>query len=168
VGIKQMIWIELTWGELHLAGTVGLMRLVSNLKNGRKDRYGLEHADLGADLEWRGAIGELAVAKYWNRFWYGSIGNYGVRDVGDAEVRTVTRPDHRLILHEGDRDNAPYVSVLVMRERLPHIALRGWINGIDGKQREFWSDPNTNRPAFFVPNDRLLPMEQLKQRGEST
>ena len=50
---------------------------------------------------------------------------------------------------------------LVPHDMLPRVILCGWTRGRDGKREEYWTDPNTGRPAFFVPQEILLDMEEL-------
>lgn len=154
------VLIELTWRDVHICGGVAISRTVNALSRGRRDRYGMSHdGNLGCDIEWMGCIGEMAAAKYCNRFWSAGLEINRV-DASDLEIRTVGEDRRRLILHRSDRDDLPFVSVLVTRAALPTVTLRGFIFGRDGKRAEYWQDPGTGRPAFFVPNDQLLPMTE--------
>lgn len=162
----EPVIVELSWRDVHMAGGVAVSRTVDNLSKGRKDAHGLVYDGLGIEQHWLGTIGEIAVAKHIDRYW--DPLRLGVVDVGSVEVRTVDAAHKRLMLHESDRDDLPWVSALVERLRLPRVTLRGWILGKDGKNSEYWLDPTGARPAFFIPTNRLLPMGALpRSTGDS-
>jgi hypothetical protein len=151
--------ITMTWREVHMAGGIAVTRTVYGMSK-RKNRYGLECSGIGADIDWMGCLSEMAVAKWRNCFWNSE--DVGAIDVGNVEVRAIDNDNNRLILHAEDRDAVPFVSVLVVRELLPVVSLRGWVYGWEGKVAEFWQDPTgKDRWAFFVSNDFLHPMEAL-------
>lgn len=152
-----------TWHEVAMGGKVAVSRKVGNLVKKRQEAYGAgDYSGLGVDMDWLGIMGEIAVAKYLDTYWPGLGLEFGAIDAGVAEVRAVDNDDHRLIVHPKDRDNAPFVSALVVRSALPLVTLRGWMMGRDAKQPEFWSDPTgKGRPAFFPPNKMLRPMPDL-------
>lgn len=154
----QSVEVELTWREVYLAGVVNVARTVDNLHQGKRDRYGLAYDDMGESRGWMGAIAEIAVAKYLNIYWVTL--EPGVIDVGHVEVRAVGAPGHRLLLHDEDRD-APFVSVLVERKRLPVVTLRGWYYAENGKQSEYWAEPVSGRGCYCIPNNLLHPMCEL-------
>lgn len=166
--MTDAVVVELTWRDIHIAGGVAVSRAVNAIARGRRDRFGLTHdGNLGADMEWMGCIGEMAVSKFTNRFWAAGLEIDRV-DATDYEVRTVGETRKRLILHPTDHDDLPYISAFVSRVRLPLVILRGFVLGRDGKRQEWWTDPGTGRPAFFVPTDRLLPMAEIPvARGQA-
>lgn len=141
-----------------MAAHVAVMRQVQNLKLERqRGHLASEDADgWGCHIE--GACGELAVAKCLNKFWSGQIGDIKAGDVGDVEVRTTVADNNRLIIHPGDPDHRPFILV-IGKPRTYRIA--GWIMGRDGKRPEYWTDPKTGRPAFFVPQAALRPIAEL-------
>lgn len=158
--VATSLSVVLTKYEIELAMFVANQRQGMNVENGAAHRHGADPAD-GMRLHREGCLGELAVAKALNLFWSGAIGDYGAIDVGNmVEVRAKNRPDHRLILHEDDTDDFPWVSVDV--GSAPNISLRGWVMGRDGKRSEWWADPaRSNRWAYWVPNVELRPMREL-------
>jgi len=147
---------SLPWFDLFQGALVGVSRRIDNL---RKRNVHEPHG--GPDDPWEadilGACGELAVARYVDRFWSGQLGNYKARDVGPLQVRTSHHENGRLILHETDHDDQIYI--LVVGE-LPSLTLAGWKYARDGKQPEFWAAPK-GRWAFWVPQQRLEPMSTL-------
>lgn len=153
--------VTLTWAEMQLAYLVAGQRRIMNMKKGLSGRYGAPEGEGSEELDLIAARGEMAVAKALNLFWTGTVGDYGAVDVGGmVEVRTRTKKWHALILHPGDNDNLPFV--LADASSPPQIRLAGWIMARDGKRKEFWGDPSgKNRPAYFVDQEHLRPMEEL-------
>ena len=152
--------VLLSWSEVFQAGVIGLMRLTKNLQNGAVEKHGADGDSL--DHHFNGCLGEIALAKWRNTFWSGSLGDYKARDVGRWQVRAAGRMTDRLILHHEDDDEHPFVLALVPHKTLPRVFLRGWILGADGKLLQYWTDPGTGRPAFFVPQDVLNAMDELE------
>jgi hypothetical protein len=142
-------------------GGITVQRIVANLKDGREGRYGAVNGEGSFEYHWTGCLGEMAVAKHFNLFWAGALGNFDAADVGGIiQVRARGRSDGQLILHPKDNDAAPFV--LALAPHPPLILLCGWVYARDGKKPNFWKDPAGGRPAFFVPKDVLRPLEELE------
>lgn len=158
------VW--LTWSEMLIATNIAAMRRIFALKANCGSTHGSKRpADEGAwEPDFFSCQSELAVAKYLNLFWSGSVGDVEGIDVGGCvEVRTIRSSDHRLRLHEDDKDHLPYVLVYATP---PLFDLRGWCYARDGKQRELWSDPTgANRPAYWIPQNSglLRPVSELRE-----
>lgn len=145
--------------EFFYAAMTGVTRQIDNLRSRRQDRYGATQ-----DEAWRlhieGACGEMAVAKHLGRYWSGTLGNLKAADVGAGmQVRTGGMDHHKLILHPSDPDADVFVLVT---GHAPVLTLRGWIYGRDGKAERWWRDPTGSRPAFFVPQSALQPMQRYE------
>jgi len=149
--------ITLTSAEVFHGAVTGVMRQVSNLRDGRQDRHGIAR-EQGWQAHIEGALGELVVARYTNRFWSGNLGKLRADDVGDLQVRTRSRHDYELILHPTDPDDRAFVLVT---GTAPTYRLIGWIRGREGKRQEWWKDPAGGRAAYFVPQRALRPMVAL-------
>jgi hypothetical protein len=107
-----------------------------------------------------GTMGEACVAKWGGLWWSGSLGDYQADDVQKLQVRTVDHSKKRLILHDDDKDDRPYVLVYADP---PDFYIKGWIMGADGKDKQYWSDPQgTNRHAYFLPDDVLHNINELE------
>ena len=147
--------VKLTPHEQFLAHTVGHQRQLSALLHKRPEPYGAPDADPWENHA-HAAGAEIAVARHLDRFWTplaerpselpGDIGN-------GIQVRYTKHERGRLILHERDRDEHWFVLV---RGTFPEFSIVGGIQGRGGKRREWWTDPGTGRPAFFVPDDALV------------
>lgn len=149
--------VSLTQAELKLAAQMGCMRQISNLFKDRRDAHGCP-VTIGWQVHVEGCAGELAVAKHLNLFWNGNFENLKADDVGRFQVRTADSHGKRLILHDKDPDDRIFILVTGMS---PHFLIQGWIKASEGKVQEYWSDPAGGRPAYFVPKERLYPMESI-------
>lgn len=152
---------------MALSYQVASQRAIMNMKFQVSPRYGAPELDGAEEINIFSCRGEMAVAKYLNLFWSGSVGDYKAPDVGGlVEVRTINKAGRRLIVHPEDRDWAPYVLVDVSNQ--PMMKLVGWMFGTDAKNKKYWADPTgKGRHAYFVPQSDLLPMEQLKMQLSS-
>lgn len=160
-----MMRIDLTWEEVSFACIVAQRRRLSNAMRGNKAGHAGDHNFfLGMNLDVKGCLGEYAVAKALNLHWSG-LAYTRAPDVGGMiEVRAIDDARKRLILHPEDDDALMAVLALVPDNDVRAIELRGWISVKDGKNPAYWSDPNTGRPAFFIPHSALLPMESLRDQ----
>lgn len=160
---------NLTWSQLALIGTAGLMRQINGIRRSREPNY-----KIGNLLNWQihieGCMGEFCVAKFLNRFWCGKLGDVSPGDVGPVEVRTagatITEYDlprvhkRRLCCHKDDLNDKPFVHVTGINGQ---YRLHGWLYGREVKLDEYWKDPTgADRPAYYAPNNKLRSLESLK------
>lgn len=99
----------------------------------------------------------MAAAKACNRYYVAAVGSLDYDgDVGQGfQVRSSNRPDARLIVHPEDNDD--HYFVLVINE-FPTYKVIGYTQARRVKRQEFWVDPGTGRPAYFVPQSALTPL----------
>jgi hypothetical protein len=155
-----MITVTLTWSEMKFGADVGVMRRVSAIVRDRKEFYGQPEIN-EYDRDVLGAQSELAVAKGLNLFWSGALGDTKAKDVGGfIQVRANKKRHHRLTLHPSDDDGDPFVCVFC---QAPRFHLLGWVWASAGKLTDYWKDGLPNRPAFWVPLEKLEPAETLHQ-----
>jgi hypothetical protein len=152
------VTVKLDSSEYYMAMQSGCMRQVQNRSIGRPHYYGAP-TDRAEQFHINGSVGEACVAKHLGKYWLGT-GTFGGSDVEQYEVRSTSRPDGDLILHDYDKDDRPYISVYVSEGV---GVIRGWLLGKEGKKKEFWRDPAKGRPAYFVPTSRLRPIDTLSQ-----
>jgi hypothetical protein len=151
----SVVQVRLTQAEILSGAQAGLARRLRAISKENRPAHGYDNsANWQLDIE--GALSEMAVAKALGRYWGG--GSDAREDVGRVQVRSTPRLDGSLILHPGDPDAAPFV-LAVGGEGSYRLA--GWILGQDGKRREWWRT-DTGRPAFFVPQSALRPMEEME------
>ena len=152
--------VELTPSEMLIAGQLGLMRMVQNIRDSRQSKYGAPTDSQAWAINIVGAMGEACVAKWGGLWWSGSLGNFKADDAGKLQVRTVDHEKKRLILHDDDKDDRPYILV---HADAPDFYIKGWVIGAEGKDKKYWSDPQgTNRHAYFVPDDDLISINELE------
>ena len=155
---RQIAEVALSSQEVLQGALVGVLRHLANLD--RADSYGFKGD--GWEIDITGALAEMAVAKYLNKYWSSVVDDPWQLD-GDVDkqvqVRSSIREDAHLLLHEKDKDGDFYVLVT---GRHRHFVIVGWIRGTAAKRDEFWGDPkNTRRPAYWVPAGQLAPIWTL-------
>lgn len=151
--------VTLTPSEYLFAAHAGFLRQATNVCRGRRDAYG--YVGSGYDIHVLGAVGEFVVARALGLFWSGP-GTLRAPDVASLQVRTRSRSHYELIVHPDDDDDAAFV--LVTGGGLQYH-VHGWIEGRLAKKREWWRDPAGGRPAYFVPQRELWPLDNLKAYG---
>jgi hypothetical protein len=121
--------------------------------------------------EMTGALGELAVIDFFEIKRKPQINTFhNVADVlEDIEVRSTNYKNGHLILRDNDSPNRKYIFCTVDYDA---VRLIGWVNGKDGmvseyyrseeKTKSMFKNPKAVRPAWFVPQDALLDMKDLK------
>lgn len=148
--MNEGIQITLTCSEIHQAALVGAMRGAGAISRGLQSARGIKKTDSWwASIE--GSLGELALAKYLNLFWNGSL-RVGPGDVGKLEVRTRSEHRYDLMIHKSDPDEA---IVWLLTGAFGQYRVRGWIRAKDGKKAIYWRDPAGGRPTYFVPASAL-------------
>lgn len=153
--------IKLTPQEMMSAATIGAMRQLQNLRASRQDAYGASERS-GWQYHIEGAMGECAVAKALNLYWNGNLGNLQATDVGELEVRTSSYKGGMLALHPKDKNVSIFIHVNGVNGK---YKIHGWCYGKEGKKDIYWNDLfNNKRPAFFVPNSILKPIEELRSK----
>lgn len=155
--------VELSWGEVFHGCLVGVSRRIRRLRSGSKHRWGYDSHSWTAELE--SACAELAVAKALDRYWSDVPVPDHDGDVGDGlQVRHTLRQDGRLIVHREDEDGHDFVLV---RGEAPRFDVAGFLPGVEAKREVYWTDPGTaGRPAFFVPAEKLRPVQELAGLAE--
>lgn len=146
-----MIKITLTRPELEIAEVIGTLRYETS----KIDKIGV----YGAMNNIIGARGEEAVAKWKGVYWGGDIMTYHLPDVaGKYQVRTRTKDYYEMIVHEDDADNDIFILVI---DHAPIMNIVGWLLGKECKKKEWIETHGGYRPAFFVPQAVLNPLETL-------
>lgn len=139
----------LTDAQMDLAVRVGKLRTASGL--GLKDYLHCEQAPSGlSDIQ--AAIAECAMALYTGLPWraYKSapehlgMGACQTPDVGPIEVKSISRPHHKLILHSKPMMEAPHARLLVVKNE---VTFTGWAFGFEIWSDKYW-DKSLPTPAY--------------------
>lgn len=159
-----MIVLMPTESEIRLAGHVGLMRFIANLRSTHAQKWGGDDSP-SPNRDFFGALGEMMLAKHKNKYWNGRIGNTKVPDVDDYyEVRATDLSTGKLIVklidQEQNKGELPFVLAHVL---LPEVRLIGWQWGKVVMKITNWRD-DVRHPAWFT--GELLDMMTLPEKPE--
>lgn len=164
--------VALTPWQMELARFVAIEKNRDSVAHGRQGTHGSgpPGTEQALDNHYWGNCCEIAVARAFNLFWDGGVGDIRSVDVGDkVEVRSAQLSGHKLRMHHEDaakKGHLPFV--LVTKEAAPVFNLRGWIFGAEGTNPAWWSTLGTNRGgAFWVPQSALRPMTDLQEYLDS-
>jgi hypothetical protein len=109
-----------------------------------------------------GAAGEVAVASFLglkHELFKETEAKRGSEDLPGIDVKTRSKRFYDLIVQRGECPERKFVLVTIdSGETLLH----GWCYGEEAMQDKFWADPARGRPAYFVGQSFLRPMESLK------
>lgn len=161
-----MMRVKLSAPEMALAAQLGCMRTINAITRQSRAAHGLTNQDVSWQLAIEGAMGEWAVAKALGVMpAMTTLPTYTGDLAQRLEVRTTPRAQGRLILHASDPSDRPYF-LAIGRDGTYTIA--GWAWGYEGKRTEYWDDPGTGRPAFFVPQHQLHPLADIRRTPDGT
>ncbi len=108
-----------------------------------------------------GAAGEVAVASYLGLKEHLFKETNAKRDSDDLpgiDVKTRSKASYDLIVQRQSDPNRKFVLVTIENRQ---TLLHGWCYGQEGMKEIYWADPARGRPAYFVPQSALRPMETL-------
>jgi len=164
---NETIELIMTESELMIGSTVAALRRIQNLTGKVRDRHGAE-SERGWQYDIDGAFGEMAVARWRNVYWDGTVGTISApADVGlDWQVRSTPWHNGCLLVHDTDKDDQPFILV---HSSPPRMTILGWLFGAEAKERGQWGDkhpdrPNsygTGRPCYWVTQRQLHEMSEL-------
>ncbi len=157
--------VELEWYEMDMALLVGANRNTASWKKKRTHSAGYKPRDL-FDVGIKSAGAEIAVAKYLDLYWDGSVDTFKEKaDVGTrTEVRMTSMRVPKLIVRPNDKPDRDYVLVLDRWEngQKPKYELLGWLTGSDAMNEQYLTDNGNGRPpAYMVPVNHLKHMEDI-------
>jgi hypothetical protein len=145
---------------MAMAAECGIMRNIAAIIDGRADAYGLDEDDEGWSKHVEGACGEVAAAKVLGRFWSPTANAFSAPDIGrKIGVRTRSRHDYDLNIRPSDKPDHVYVLVT---GRAPNFIVRGYMLGADARRDEWLRDYGGRPSAWFVPQDALLDIDDLR------
>ena len=137
--------------QLSLATQVGELRTRNGREAGRNDYLKCDRA-LAGSKDVQAAIAECALALKTGFPWraFKPIGRHQGRanceepDVGPLEVKSISKPHHKLILHSHPLMLVPHVRLLV---EVPRVAFTGWAFGFEVWKDKYW-DTTLPTPAY--------------------
>lgn len=155
--------VPLTEREVRLAGHHAVDRRVERLIDRQNDRVGGCVSD-GIAGDFAGVLGEMAFAKWLDRYPTG-IGAAGAGDVGRwFEVRTVTTAGAALQVYQKDRQQAHVLAQV--GNPLEGVQLVGWLHPEQELGADWWKPCSGQRAdCYLVPRVFLKPMAELIKKG---
>jgi hypothetical protein len=149
--------------ERQLAMEEGHRRQAVNEAKGLRGRNkGPRFGDEALKVHLLGAAGEVAVASFLglkHELFKETEAKRGSEDLPGIDVKTRSKRSYDLIVQRGEYPKRKFVLVTIdSGETLLH----GWCYGHEAMQDKFWADPARGRPAYFVGQSFLRPMESLK------
>jgi hypothetical protein len=150
--------------ERSLAMEEGMRRQGVNEAKGLRGRNGgAWKGSKALDIHLLGAAGEVAVASYLGmkeHLFKETEARRGSDDLPGIDVKTRSKSRYDLIVQRQSDPNRKFVLVTIENQQ---TLIHGWCYGKDAMQNQFWNDPARGRPAYFVPQDFLCPMESINE-----
>ena len=161
---SDAIHVKVSLDEAKKAVNEGVKRNWRAIREGWEHRYG--NIEPGWNMHIEGVGGEIVCCRYFGLQWNdGGPHQNGVKAPDSkcgVEIRTVWAFNRRLIVHDDDVDERPFV-LMAGQLALMEFWVQGWMFAHEVKQhREWWTDPQgTDRWAFFVPAQELHSAESF-------
>lgn len=152
--------VPLTPTEFHYAVNCALLQITCSELDRRDHTYTMKRDRLGRlHHAVIGAIGEIAFAKYADRFFVPQINTFhNIPDCfADIEVRA-SDANKTLITRDDDDPRRRYVKVMTNGNTAWVI---GWLFGHETRQAKYFR--NTGRPCWMVPHQQLRPINTLAE-----
>ena len=160
--------VEFTFSpeERRQAMEEGMRRQAVNEARGLRGRNnGPRFGDKALQVHLLGAAGEMAVASYLGmkeHLYAEREARRGSDDLPGIDVKTRSRHSYDLIVQKREDPQKRFVLVTICEQQ---TLIWGWCYGRQAMQERYWSDPARGRPAFFVPKERLHPIDTLLKNG---
>ena len=148
--------------EKTLAMAEGTRRQGTNENQGLRGRNGgAWKGSKALDIHLLGAAGEMAVASHLGikqHLYKETEAKRGSDDLPGIDVKTRSKHKYDLIVQKNEDPRKKFVLVTIQdQETLIH----GWCYGKDAMKDEYWADPARGRPAYFIPKEKLSPLNTL-------
>jgi hypothetical protein len=76
-------------------------------------------------------------------------------------VRSTRYRDGHLAIYEKDTNEAVFILALLHDLARGGVELAGYIHAAEGKRDQWWRTSGLKRPAYFVQQSALAPVEEL-------
>ena len=148
--------------EKQAAMEEGMRRqAVNEAKRLRGRNGGASFGSRALDIHLLGAAGEMAVASYLgmkHELYKETEAKRGSDDLPGIDVKTRSKANYDLIVQKNEDPKKKFVLVTIENQQ---TLLHGWCYGHEAVDARYWADPARGRPAYFVPQSALHPMETL-------
>lgn len=135
---------------------------VNEEKGLRGRNKGAWRGDKALEIHLLGAAGEMAVASYLGlkeHLFKETEAKRGSDDLPGIDVKTRSKHSRDLIVQKRESPEKKFVLVTIEKQR---TLIWGWCYGEEAMKDEYWADYAGGRPAYFVPQSELRPMEELQ------
>lgn len=135
---------------------------VNEAKGLRGRNKGAWRGDKALEIHLLGAAGEVAVASYLGlkeHLFKETEAKRGSDDLPGIDVKTRSKHSYDLIVQRNENPEKKFVLVTIEDKT---TLIHGWCYGEQAMQAQYWADPARGRPAFFIPKEKLRPIESLK------
>lgn len=153
-----MVEITLSPGDVAYAVTEGVSRYNHNRARGIVATSAAPTWVEQLAREVSGCLGELAVARWTDRFPFSLFSDRKDGDVGPFEVRTTAYSTGRLLLTEGDNPQRKYLLVTLPTHY--QAIIHGWMWGYEVQQEKYYNTSLRN-PCYMAPQDDLYEPRSL-------
>ena len=148
-----MIKVKLEANEVELALNIAAKRFIGNLKMGKGFSYGYQ-GDYRKQIadSFLGALGEVAYAKAFNKFYNGSytdnLERYTDSDFqGNIEIRTQEKKDYNFLIIRPGEKKGKYI--LIIHESNFEFSILGWFPFTQDMPERLTNFGYNNRPAVY-------------------
>ncbi len=135
---------------------------VNEAKGLRGRNKGAWRGDKALEIHLLGAAGEMAVAAHLGmkaHLYKESEAKRGSDDLPGIDIKTRSKHCYDLIVQKNEDPRKKFVLVTIEKQK---TLIHGWCYGEEAMQAQYWADPAKGRPAFFVPKEKLRPIEELQ------
>ena len=135
---------------------------VNEAKGLRGRNKGAWRGDKALEIHLLGAAGEMAVAAHLgmkDHLFKESEAKRGSDDLPGIDIKTRSKHCYDLIVQKNEDPRKKFVLVTIEKQK---TLIHGWCYGEEAMQEQYWADPARGRPAFFVPKEKLRPIEELQ------
>lgn len=160
--MPEPIVFVFTEEERRMAMEEGMRRQRVNEEKGLRGRNrGPRFGQKALDVHLLGAAGEMAVASYLglkHELYKETEARRGSDDLPGIDVKTRSKSRYDLIVQKQENPSKKFVLVTIENQQ---TLLHGWCYGYEAMDDQYWADPARGRPAYFVPQSALRPMDSL-------
>ena len=135
---------------------------VNEAKGLRGRNKGAWRGDKALEIHLLGAAGEMAVAAHLgmkDHLFKENEAKRGSDDLPGIDIKTRSKHCYDLIVQKNEDPRKKFVLVTIEKQK---TLIHGWCYGEEAMQEQYWADPARGRPAFFVPKEKLRPIEELQ------
>ena len=148
-----MIEIKMSHGDLSFATIEAVARFNYNRAKGNDATQG--HAPTWVEQvarEISGCLGEIAIARWQDKYPFALFEERKMGDVGEFEVRTTAYSSGKLLINHDDDPSRKYLLVTLPTHYV--ACIHGWMYGYEAQTEQFYN--TTMRAPVFAVQQKYL------------